>query len=649
MNICFRIFLFIISSTTLLLNIKFISAQQQQDKEQLFIMENSEQQQESNNLISTLTDFAKCASYSLLENLSPNPGYEKHRPNKSPREVKSGHFVPVRPTPIPKPMYVAHSKQFFRQLGLADSLAEDEDFKKIFSGDFSDADSSKLPQEMQGDKTWCTGYALSILGQEYYTQDPFQTGNGYGDGRAVSVFEGVFGGEQRKETQRFEFQLKGGGRTPYCRGADGRAVLRSSIREFLAQEAMHSLGVPTTRSLTLYVSPEETVKRPWYSDNSSSEDPDILVSEPVAITTRVAPSFLRIGQLELFGRRARKKEHPDALKELKQIVEHAIEREYRGEISLNDKNSEINKEAYISFAEKFQSRLTSLIANWIRVGFVQGNFNADNTAVGGFTLDYGPFGFVDRYQPYFQMWTGGGDHFAFMNQPNAGKQNFKMFCLSLMPLFADDEAGQNKIQSILQQWDSVMSDKLNSMFASKMGLKTFRKDLFTEMEKLMRQTPVDYTIFFRELSSLPKTVDENFKKSFYSGPPRIVFSSLVRGQTVPMHPTYETEPGKIVSQWNSWLSSWHAALTEEGRPVEQVSAEMKKLNPRVIPKEFLVVPAYKKAMKQPFADENFDLVRELYDVFTRPYDDVAGDDKYSQKTPIENFDKGGTSHCSCSS
>ena len=166
---------------------------------------------------------------------------------------------------------------------------------------------------------WATGYALSIYGTELIQQCPFGTGNGYGDGRAISVFEGLF------EGQRWEMQLKGGGPTPYCRGADGRAVLRSSVREFLAQEFMHALGVPTSRSLTLYLSRSETVRRPWYAPNSRSFEPDILVDNATAITTRVAPSFLRVGQLELFARRVRAGAHPAALSELRMIVAHLIE------------------------------------------------------------------------------------------------------------------------------------------------------------------------------------------------------------------------------------------------------------------------------------------------------------------------------------
>jgi len=163
-------------------------------------------------------------------------------------QVFSGHYVPVTPTPIKDPEYVVHSKDFFQELGFAYAMAESADFVRLFSGDISHA---PKPIRKVG---WASGYALSIYGSEYMQQCPFQTGNGYGDGRAVSVLEAVIKG------QRWEMQLKGGGRTPYCRGADGRAVLRSSIREFLAQEHMHSLGVPTTRSLSLYVSKTERLE-----------------------------------------------------------------------------------------------------------------------------------------------------------------------------------------------------------------------------------------------------------------------------------------------------------------------------------------------------------------------------------------------------
>ena len=239
--------------------------------------------------IFTLDDLAQLANYSLMDTLNCDPHATKDGIDHRSRQVFSGHYVPVKPTPIADPEYIAHSHSFFSELGFANSLAESPDFMRLFSGDIT-----QVPEPMRK-VGWATGYALSIYGTEYIQQCPFQTGNGYGDGRAMSVLEAVING------QRWEMQLKGGGPTPYCRGADGRAVLRSSIREFLAQEHMHALGVPTSRSLSLYVSKSETVQRPWYSEGSRTENPDRMVSEAVAISTRVAPSFLRVGQIELLS------------------------------------------------------------------------------------------------------------------------------------------------------------------------------------------------------------------------------------------------------------------------------------------------------------------------------------------------------------
>ncbi|MFM7228080.1 MAG: protein adenylyltransferase SelO family protein, partial [Cyanobacteriota bacterium] len=199
-------------------------------------------------LISTFEEFAARADYSLLDGLQPDPQATVDGDDHRPRQVLSGHYVPVTPTPLPQPQLVAHSSSLFADLGLSEELVHDDSFRRLFSGDISVATGPMRPYG------WATGYALSIYGSEYIQQCPFGTGNGYGDGRALSVFEGVF------DHQRWEMQLKGGGPTPYCRGADGRAVLRSSVREFLAQEFMHALGVPTSRSLTLFMSRSETVR-----------------------------------------------------------------------------------------------------------------------------------------------------------------------------------------------------------------------------------------------------------------------------------------------------------------------------------------------------------------------------------------------------
>ena len=572
--------------------------------------------QHTSTIVETLDELAKLADYSLMDTLNCDPDAKANGVDYLPRQVFTGHYVPVKPTPIEDPEYITHSKDFFHELGFADSMATSADFTRMFSGDISG-----VPEPMRN-IGWASGYALSIYGSEYIQQCPFLTGNGYGDGRAVSVFEAVI------KNKRWEMQLKGGGRTPYCRGADGRAVLRSSIREFLAQEHMHSLGVPSSRSLSLYVSKTEEVKRPWYSEGSRSKDPDMLVSEAIAISTRVAPSFIRVGQLELFGRRARNNEHPEAMQELEKIVLHVIGREYDDVI-----NKQLSTpEKLLLLANEFRSRLTSLIANWIRVGFCQGNFNSDNCAVGGFTLDYGPFGFCDEFNPHFQSWTGGGHHFSFLNQPMAAQRNFQMFCKALLPLMASHQNHMQQLDDIQAGFSKVMQIQMQKMWAAKLGLSTFHAELFNELEILMTQTPVDYTIFFRELSNVPDNIGP-LKKSFYKNT---------------KHTMADLE--EIEQRLSQWLKKWTSLIgsvdIDAPRSHKQISDQMKQVNPKYILREWFVVPAYQQA-----ATGDYTLVRELQDVMTQPYAEQSKEmqDKYYRLKPPEFFDVGGLSFYSCSS
>ncbi len=570
--------------------------------------------QEISPSIATLADLAKSANYSLMDTLNCDPDAQANGADHAPREVFTGHYVPVNPTPIKDPEYVAHSKNFFRELGFADSMAQSADFVRMFSGDIS-----HVPEPMRK-VGWACGYALSIFGTEYYQQCPFQTGNGYGDGRAVSVLEVVING------QRWEMQLKGGGRTPYCRGADGRAVLRSSVREFLAQEHMHALFVPTSRSLSLYVSKTEKVQRPWYSEGSRAKDPDMYISEAVAISTRVAPSFIRVGQLELFGRRARKQEHPKAMEELEMIVLHLIEREYADVIDRQLSTAE----KVVLLAREFRSRLTSLVANWIRVGYCQGNFNSDNCAVGGFTLDYGPFGFCEVFDPHYQPWTGGGHHFSFLNQPEAAERNFHMFWTALRPLLTSHPDYLRQLDEIRSDFSKVMQAQMEKMWAAKLGLVTFHAALFDELASLMVQTPVDYTIFFRELSMVPDDIGP-LKKSFYK------------------------DHEGMDQRWSEWLIKWKSLIasasttdvyTAPPRSREELSRQMKLVNPKYSLREWFLVPAYQQA-----SAGNYALIRELQEIMTQPYAEQAKDveEKYYRLKPSEFFEVAGFSYVSCSS
>jgi len=556
-------------------------------------------------LITDFSQFAETVDYSLLEALRPDPEATSDGNDHRPRQVRSGHYVPVTPTPLPEPEYVAHSQGLFAELGLSDALAHDARFRRLFSGDASVATGAMRPWG------WATGYALSIYGTEYIQQCPFGTGNGYGDGRALSIVEGVY------VDRRWEMQLKGGGPTPYCRGADGRAVLRSSVREFLAQEFMHALGVPSSRSLTLYMSRAETVRRPWYSPQSRSFEPDVMVDNPAAISTRVAPSFLRVGQLELFARRARSQAHPEAMAELQLIVEHLIERNYRAEIDPALPFSE----QLLELARHFRARLTRLVADWMRVGYCQGNFNSDNCAAGGYTLDYGPFGFCELFDPRFQPWTGGGEHFSFFNQPAAAEVNYGMFWRSLRPLLEGNREALTELDAIHEGFAAVMQQELEAMWARKLGLAIYDEELVSKLLQLLMASRADYTRSFRLLSAIPEQASD-------------------------LHPSfYVPSSSELDQQWESWLQQWRTQL-HANNTLEETPAAMRRVNPAVTWREWLIAPAYEQAEQG-----DHSLIQELQEVFSTPYEDLSAERaaRYDRLRPRDLFNTGGLSHYSCSS
>lgn len=366
------------------------------------------------------------------------------------RPVFNGHYVRVRPTALKNPKLVICSPDLSAELGFGEGEVESEAFARYFSGDVDGA--FEKSKEGNPIETWATPYALSIMGKRYTSNCPFGTGDGYGDGRAISIAEIVVPTNTDADSdddgnaslgKRYELQLKGAGQTPFCRGADGRAVLRSSLREFLASEAMHHLGIGTTRALSVVVSDGpmgDTSRRPWYSDGAKKggndlpkmddprlaqysiekrreiiaqlaaqrkSDPDTLVEERCAITTRVAPSFVRIGHLDLFARRVenwKMKQTGDKIpiiesapyQELEDIMWHACFREFHDEAYVPYHETNDAESAAKAMLETSMERIADMVAGWIRVGFVQGNFNADNCLVGGRTMDYGPFGFLDN-------------------------------------------------------------------------------------------------------------------------------------------------------------------------------------------------------------------------------------------------------------
>jgi len=363
------------------------------------------------------------------------------------------------------------------------------------------------------------------------------------------------------------------------------------------------------------------VRRPWFLNGSYSKDPEVMIEEAVAITTRSAPSFIRVGQIELFGRRESKKEHPNTMQELEKIVLHLIDREYSDEI---DASLTIEKKVLL-LAREFRNRLTSLISDWIRVGFCQGNFNSDNCAAGGYTLDYGPFGFMDMFDTKYQPWTGGGAHYSFLNQPQAGEKNFEMFTRALEQLLKSDENELEELHKIRDGFAKIMQVKMMKMWASKLGLQTLNIELFNELVKLMIETSVDYTIFFRELSSVPDDISA-LKRSFY-------------GEA--------KNDENILIAWSKWLEKWKSLINvSTPASCDKLSKHMKQINPKYTLREWFLVPAYEEAQKG-----NYTLIKELQEVMTNPYAELTSEieQKYYIKKPKELFNIAGVSHVSCSS
>jgi uncharacterized protein YdiU (UPF0061 family) len=339
-----------------------------------------------------------------IENLSDLDDNRRRRP------VFNGHYVLVKPTGLSDPrLIVASSDVAENLLGLTSEQVQSDEFLQLVSGN-----------GVLGD-TWATPYALSIMGTRYTNNCPYGTGNGYGDGRAISI----------GEWNNYELQLKGAGKTPFARGADGRAVLRSSIREFLASESMWHLGVRTTRGLSLVVSQTDTILRPWYSEGAKLEltseddprlaryspeerrailaqlrhekvDPNVMIEEAAAIACRVCSSFTRVGHFDLLARRVEKSSQENfestnkrydtstrEYEELEQLVWHACYREFRDEAYTPFIADKDVASAATVLLERSADRLAEMVSQWIRVGFAQGNFNADNCLIGGHTVsDY---------------------------------------------------------------------------------------------------------------------------------------------------------------------------------------------------------------------------------------------------------------------
>ncbi len=515
--------------------------------------------------------------------LAALPGDDETGPRR--REVRGALWSRVRPTPVAAPRTLAVSREMLAELGLDEADAASARFAEVFAGN------ALLP----GMDPFATNYGGHQFGH---------WAGQLGDGRAISLGETVNATGARRE-----LQLKGAGPTPYSRSADGRAVLRSSIREFLCSEAMYHLGVPTTRALSLVATGEAVVRDMFYDGHPKPE--------PGAVVCRVAPSFLRLGHFELPASRG----ETDLLRRL---VDFAIRRDF-------PHLSGSGEALYADWFGEVCTRTARLMAEWMRVGFVHGVMNTDNLSILGLTIDYGPYGWIDDYDPDWTPNTtdAGGRRYRFGWQPAVARWNLVRFAQALSPLFDGADALQAGIDAFGTAYTTADRDNI----ARKLGLAECRDDdvaRVRDLHALMHAAEVDMTLWFRALEEVVADVDTDaevpalapFADAFYDPAKR------------------DAHAPHLVD----WLQRHAARLRDDPLPAAERRARMRLANPKYVLRNYLAQQVIDRAEA---GDPSG--IAELLDVLRRPYDDQPGCERFSARRPDWARDRAGCSMLSCSS
>jgi uncharacterized protein YdiU (UPF0061 family) len=426
-----------------------------------------------------------------------------------------------------------------------------------------------------------------------------------GDGRAITL------GEVRNgRGELWEVQLKGAGRTPYSRRGDGRAVLRSSLRELVCSEAMHHLGVPSTRALSLVVSGDSVLRDLLYDGRPRRE--------PGAITCRVAPSFLRFGNYEIFA--ARKDQST-----LHKLVQFTLD-------TFFPELAQARPEDIVRFFELVCVRTAHLISEWMRVGFVHGVMNTDNMSILGLTLDYGPYGFLDVFDPSFTPnITDGSGRYAYGNQPSVAQWNLSRLGGALAHLLGGVEALERGLDLYASEFERVQSETM----LSKLGLKPGNEpalddDLFESLFTMMTTLEVDMTLFFRELAKLE--CKERASHEAY-------FAALRAAFYAPDEASAEQ-----VRSVGAWVERYAERTREDGLSHAERKTRMDRANPLYLPRNYLVQLAIERAEQG-----DLSMLHELMDVLRRPYTEQPGREQYAEKRPEWARNREGCSMLSCSS
>src|SRR5262245_55764716 len=480
-----------------------------------------------------------------------------------PRPVGNAAYTRVMPTPVAAPSLLAWSDDLGRDLGIARPESAD-----VFAG-------NRVLPGMQP-------YAARYGGHQFG-----HWAGQLGDGRAITLGEII-----ATDGSRQELQLKGAGKTPYSRTADGRAVLRSSLREFLCSEAMHWLGVPTTRALSLVATGESVIRDMFYDGNPEPE--------PGAVVCRVAPSFVRFGNFQIHAA------HQE-LDALRRLADYVIREHYAGL-------------TYPEFFQEVCRRSAMLMVDWMRLGFVHGVMNTDNMSILGLTIDYGPYGWLEGYDP---LWTPNttdaqGRRYAYGQQPHIAQWNLARLAEALLPLVQKEalEAG-------LALYAETFNSGWQRAFMQKLGLTSWKDEdaeLLPEMFKALGEAETDFTLFFRNLAALnlEQPSLEPLRRAFYTDAPRPLLQA--------------------------WLERYAARVREENASAEIRAQRMNSVNPKYVPRNYLAqlaIDALEKA--------DAPVLERLMRVLKRPYDEQPEHDELAERRPEWARHRAGCSALSCSS
>ncbi|TWU02641.1 hypothetical protein Pla52n_36980 [Stieleria varia] len=484
-------------------------------------------------------------------------------------------------------------------LGMSSELVQSEDFAHVFGG-------NRVLEPMDP-------FAMCYGGHQF--------GNWagqLGDGRAINMCE-VVDVNGRRQT----LQLKGAGPTPYSRSADGLAVLRSSVREFLCSEAMHHLGVPTTRALSLVATGESVMRDMFYDGNPRYE--------PGAVVCRVAPSFLRFGNFQIFASR-------DDTENLTKLLAYTIRNDFPelapGSPTDSFGGDRFEPEVYAEWFGEVCRSTAEMIVHWMRVGFVHGVMNTDNMSILGLTIDYGPYGWLEDYDPHWTPNTtdAQGRRYCFGNQPQIAQWNLAQLAGALASFLGDD---LSPLQAGLRAYVETFNQQWHAMMASKLGLESFDKEtdepLIEDLLGLLQLAETDMTIFFRQLSLVGARVDG---------------SDTADALEVLSAAYYRTEQltDEVRQKTSEWITRYRQRVALDGVDDITRRTRMNRVNPKYVLRNYLAQMAIDRSEQ---GDDS--LIAELLDVLRNPYDEQPGRESFAEKRPEWARHRAGCSMLSCSS